>query len=127
VAEHNDAQYGMTVLSRVVEDRPKDETKPWPKTDKEGKPCGCGTNLKAWLKKIGIEATPNCSCNQRAKVMDSMGVQWNKDNIETILDWLNEEATKRNLGSLFFRPAVKLVVQRAIAKAEKDQAAGNCG
>jgi hypothetical protein len=126
VAEHNDAQYGMTVLSRVVEDRPKDETKPWPKTDKEGKPCGCGTNLKAWLKKIGIEATPNCSCNQRAKVMDSMGVQWNKDNIETILDWLNEEATKRNLGSLFFRPAVKLVVQRAIAKAEKDEANGLC-
>jgi hypothetical protein len=127
VAEHNDAQYGMTVLSRVPEDRPKDETKPWPKTDKDGNPCGCGTNLKGWLKKIGIEASPTCSCNARAKAMDLQGPQWCRDNIETILDWLNEEATKRNLGGLFFRPAVKLVVQRSIAKAEKDEAAGNCG
>jgi hypothetical protein len=59
--------------------------------------------------------------------MDLQGPQWCRDNIETILDWLNEEATKRNLGGLFFRPAVKLVVQRSIAKAEKDEAAGNCG
>jgi hypothetical protein len=117
----------MTVLSRVPEDRPKDETKPWPKMDKEGKPCGCGTNLKAMLKKIGIQATENCSCNARAKVMDLQGVQWNKDNIETILDWLHEEATKRDLGALFFRPAVKLMVQRAISKAERDEANGLCG
>ena len=126
VAEHNDAQYGMTVLSRFAKDRPKDETKPWPKTDADGKPCGCGTHLKALLKKIGIVATENCSCNHRAKIMDQQGIAWCKDNIETILDWLNEEATKRELGGLFFRPAVKLMVQRAIAKAEKDEAKGLC-
>jgi hypothetical protein len=127
VAEHNDKQYGMTVLSRVPEDRPEGETKPWPKTDKEGKPCGCGSNLKAWLKKIGIEATENCSCNARAKAMDAEGPKWCRENVELILDWLNEEATKRNLGSFFVRSVVKLVVLRAISKAEKDEAAGLCG
>ena len=127
VAEHNDAQYGMTVLSKVEKDRPEQPIRPWPKTDSEGKPCGCGTNLKAWLKKIGIEAAEGCSCNTRAKIMDTQGPQWCRDNLETILDWLHEEANKRNLGAVFFRPAVKLVVQRAINKAEKDQKAGLCG
>lgn len=127
VAEHTDAQYGMTVLSRIPEDRPEALLKPWPKSDAEGNACGCGTNLKAWLKKIGIEATEGCSCNARAKIMDAQGPQWCKDNIETILDWLYEEANKRNMGGLFFRPAVKLIVQRAISKAEKDEKAGLCG
>jgi cephalosporin hydroxylase len=127
VAEHNEAQYGMTVLSRLESDRPTQPIKPWPKTDKDGQPCGCGTNLKAWLKKIGIVASEGCSCNRRAKAMDDQGPEWCENNIEIILDWLSEEANNRKLGGVFFRPAVKLVVQRAIAKAKKDQAAGNCG
>ena len=127
VAEHTDIQYGMTVLSRLPEDKPEDQLKPWPKTDADGKPCGCGTNLKAYLKKIGIVAAEGCSCNARAKIMDGQGAKWCRENIETILDWLQEEANKRELGGLFFRPAVKLVVQRAISRAEKDEKAGVCG
>lgn len=126
VAEHTDMQYGMTVLSRVPEDKPEENTIRWPKTDSEGKPCGCGTNLKSFLKKIGIEATEGCSCNARAKAMDEQGPEWCRLNIETILDWLHEEANKRNMGTLFIRPVVKQVVYRAIRQAEKDIKSGNC-
>jgi hypothetical protein len=59
--------------------------------------------------------------------MDDQGPEWCENNIEIILDWLSEEANNRKLGGVFFRPAVKLVVQRAIAKAKKDEAAGTCG
>jgi hypothetical protein len=127
VAEHTDAQYGMTVLSCHPADRPAEPVRPWPKTDKEGNPCGCGQNVKKFLKMIGIEASPTCSCNQRAAIMDSMGPKWCREHIEEILDWLKGEADARNMGHLYIRPAVKLMVTRAIRQAEKDEANGKCG
>ena len=76
---------------------------------------GPGTELKRLLKMIGITATPNCQCNQRAKVMDERGCDWCEENIETICEWLKEEANKR--GMLFVKTAVKLLVRRAISNA----------
>ena len=76
---------------------------------------GPGTELKKLLKMIGITATPNCQCNQRAKVMDERGCDWCEENIETICEWLKEEANKR--GMLFVKTAVKLLVRRAISNA----------
>ena len=76
---------------------------------------GPGTELKRLLKMIGITATPNCQCNQRAKVMDERGCEWCEQNIETICEWLKEEANKR--GMLFVKSAVKLLVRRAISNA----------
>jgi hypothetical protein len=78
---------------------------------------GPGTELKKLLAKIGIKATPTCSCNKRAQVMDEKGVQWCKDNIDTIVGWLREEATKRKLP--FVDMAGKMLVKRAISLAEK--------
>lgn len=78
---------------------------------------GVGTELKKLLKLIGITAAPGCSCNNRAKYMNEKGIQWCKDNIETILGWLKEEAEKRKL--LFVRYAAYKLVKLAIYRAEK--------
>jgi len=79
---------------------------------------GVGTELKKLLSKIGIKATPNCSCNARAKIMDAKGIEWCKENIDIIVGWLKEEAAKRNLP--FMEMAGKLLVKRAIKNATKN-------
>lgn len=79
--------------------------------------AGPGTELKKMLSKIGIKASPTCSCNKRAQIMDEKGVQWCKDNIEMIVGWLREEAEKRKLP--FVDMAGRLLVKRAISLAEK--------
>jgi hypothetical protein len=78
---------------------------------------GAGTELKKLLSKVGIKSTPTCSCNKRAEVMDQQGIQWCKDNVDKIVGWLREEATKRRLP--FIDMAGKLIVNRAISMAEK--------
>jgi hypothetical protein len=79
--------------------------------------AGPGTELKKLLAKIGIKASPTCSCNKRAQIMDEKGIEWCKENIDMIVGWLREEATKRKLPFVDF--AGKLLVQRAISLAEK--------
>jgi len=78
---------------------------------------GPGTELKKLLSKIGITASPTCSCNAKAKVMDERGIAWCEDNTETICDWLQEEATKRKLP--FVRLAGKALIHMAIRRAKK--------
>lgn len=83
-------------------------------------PPGPGTELKALLKKVGIVASPGCSCNKRAQLMDeneSKEPGWCEANLETICDWLQEEATKRKLP--FVRMAAKILVRQAIRNARK--------
>jgi len=85
---------------------------------------GPGTELKALLKLIGITATPNCSCNARAKAMDENEAKepgWCAANIETILDWLKEQADARGLP--FLRVGAKILVKRAIANAKRKKPA----
>jgi len=77
---------------------------------------GPGTELKKLLALVGITSVPGCQCNSRAKKMDRMGCQWCTENIETIVDWLQEEAYKRHLP--FVRMAAKLLVKRAIRNAD---------
>lgn len=79
--------------------------------------AGPGTELKALLFKIGIKSSPTCSCNKRAKAMDENGIEWCEQNVETICDWLQEEATKRKLP--FIRMAGKAIVHLAIRRAKK--------
>ena len=81
---------------------------------------GPGTELKKLLKKIGITATPNCSCNARARKMDEMGCDWCEANIEEIVGWLREEATKRGLP--FLDMAGRVLVKRAIKNARRAEA-----
>lgn len=81
---------------------------------------GPGTELKSLLKKVGIVASPGCSCNRRAMLMDeneSKEPGWCESNLETICDWLQEEATKRKLP--FVRMAAKILVRQAIRNARK--------
>jgi hypothetical protein len=78
---------------------------------------GPGTELKKLLAKIGITATPNCSCNAKAQIMDANGVEWCEQHIDEIVGWLREEATKRKLP--FVDMAGRLLVKRAIANARQ--------
>lgn len=83
---------------------------------------GPGTELKALLKDwLGIQANPNCSCNARARQMDEWGPDLCEQNMDTILQWLEEQATARKLPFVRFaaEQAVKLAIRRARKKAAK--------
>ncbi len=79
---------------------------------------GPGTELKKLLAKVGITATPDCSCNARAAEMDRQGVEWCEANLDTIVGWLREQATARGLP--FLDVAGRLLVRRAIANARRN-------
>ena len=81
---------------------------------------GAGTELKKLLKLIGITSTPSCGCNAKAKAMNENGIEWCKNNTETIVSWLKEEADKRNLP--FFAYGAKKLIKFAINRAEKNNA-----
>jgi hypothetical protein len=84
---------------------------------KPAPPRGPGTELKSLLSKVGITSTAGCSCNAKAKTMDEKGIAWCEENVETICDWLQEEATKRKLP--FVRLAGKALIHLAIRRAKK--------
>lgn len=84
--------------------------------------AGPGTELKAILRNwLGIVATPNCSCNARARQMDEWGPDECERRIPEIVDWLQEQATARKLPFVRFagEQAVKLAIRRARKKAAK--------
>lgn len=83
------------------------------------KQSGPGTELKKLLKTIGITASPNCSCNARAKKMDEWGPDECEKRIDEIVGWLKEEATKRKLP--FIDYAGRIIVKKAIKNARKNK------
>lgn len=68
---------------------------------------------------MGIVASPNCSCNARAKKMDEWGPDECEKRIDEIVGWLKEEAHKRKLP--FIDYAGRLLVKRAISNAKRTQ------
>jgi hypothetical protein len=87
---------------------------------KEKYQSGPGAELKRLLKSLGIEASPNCSCNKRAKLMDENEAKapgWCEENIETISGWLAEESKKRGLP--YIASAGKLLIRMAIRRAKR--------
>jgi hypothetical protein len=80
-------------------------------------PYGPGTMLSQILETVGIKAAPNCGCKRKALTMNINGNEWCEQNIETIIDWLEEEAKKRNLP--FLRTAGKLLVKRAVSMSRR--------
>lgn len=78
---------------------------------------GPGTELKKLLAKVGITASPDCSCNAKARLMDERGIKWCETNLDEIVGWLREEAGKRGLP--FVDVAGRVLVRRAIANARK--------
>jgi len=58
--------------------------------------CKVGTRVKQIIKdRYHISSSPGCKCNKRAAEMDSYGLQWCKDNLDTAVDWLCEGAAGR--------------------------------
>jgi len=76
---------------------------------------GPGTELKKLLSRFGI-GPKGCGCNARAAEMNRLGPAWCRENIETIADWLAEQAKKRKLP--FTRLGAKLLIRWAIRRAE---------
>ena len=84
---------------------------------------GPGTELKKLLKRVGITASPTCSCNARARTMDEEEARepgWCEAHLDEIVGWLREEATKRGLP--FVDMAGRVLVKRAISNARKAEA-----
>jgi len=88
-----------------------------PKYPKEPRRGGPGSQLKGLLARIGIVASPACSCSKRARIMDEKGCDWCEQNIDTIDGWLAEEAKKRKLPYLSM--AGKALIRLAIRRARK--------
>ena len=88
----------------------------FPKT-LESHPNGPGTQLSNMLSSIGITSSPTCSCKQRAIIMNENGPEWCENNMDTIIGWLKEEATKRKLP--FVETVARLMVKRAISKSKR--------
>jgi len=82
---------------------------------------GPGTELKKLLAKVGITATPDCACNDRAAEMDRREQEtpgWCEANLDTIVGWLREQAEARGLP--FIDLAGRMLVRRAIKNARKE-------
>jgi hypothetical protein len=92
--------------------------KPQPAPQPPAPTNGPGVELKKLLKLIGMTATPNCSCNARARTMDANGCEWCEAHLDEIVGWLREEATKRGLP--FVDAAGRVLVRRAISNARKE-------
>jgi hypothetical protein len=87
IAYHTSEQYGITVLGRLEEDRPKAKIHLWPPG------YGPGTELKSLLSEMGIEPPKDCDCNKKAAQMDIWGVVGCKQNFDTIVKWMQEGQT----------------------------------
>jgi len=78
---------------------------------------GPGTELKKLLARVGITATPDCSCNARAAEMDRQGVDWCEANVDTIVVWMREQAAARGLP--FVDLAGRMLVRQAVKNARR--------
>lgn len=81
-------------------------------------PHGPGTKLSQMFEKIGIKATPTCSCKAKARIMNEKGADWCEQNIDTIVEWLREESEKRKIP--FVKTVAKYFVKKAISSSRKE-------
>jgi hypothetical protein len=88
----------------------------YPKTLEEH-PNHPGTILSKMIKSVGIQMTDSCSCKRHALEMNEHGNDWCEQNIDTVVGWLREEASRRGLP--FMDALGKLLVGRAIKKSRK--------
>jgi hypothetical protein len=105
-----------STLEQLLYDSIKDDTatklrSKFPKTLEEF-PNGPGTILTSMISSLGIKSTPNCSCRRHAIEMNEKGPDWCEQNLPTILGWLKEESSKRNLP--YIESVASMIVKRAI-------------
>lgn len=84
VSEHREEQYGWTIISRVVSERPENPVWPWDPG------FGPGAELGKLLKSIGISDTPSCDCRAKRAQMNRWGVAGCTANREQIVTWMRE-------------------------------------
>lgn len=108
IVEYSHHSNGLIVLSRGAKENI---------VNLNGATVGVGQHLKKYLSRIGITSTETCQCNNRARLMNILGIEWCKNNTSTILDWLAEESAKRKLP--FVRMGASMLVNMAIRKATK--------
>jgi len=77
-----------------------------------------GTQLTKLLEFFFQVPTKSCKCQSRADHMNAMGNDWCEENIETIVEWLKEEASARGLP--FISTVGRILVRRAISNARKE-------
>lgn len=88
----------------------------FPRTMEED-PNGPGTVLSKMIKSMGIVMSDSCSCRRHAIEMNTRGNDWCEQNVDTIVGWLREEASRRGLP--FVDMIGKLMVGRAVKKSRK--------
>jgi len=77
-----------------------------------------GSHISRLLERLSIANLPGCKCKSRAKYLDRVGADWCEQNIETIVEWLKEEATARGLP--YLSTVGRMLVRRAISNARKE-------
>jgi hypothetical protein len=88
----------------------------FPRTMEED-PHGPGTVLAGMIKTLGIHMSDSCSCRRHALAMNEKGNEWCSQNMDTVVGWLREEASRRGLP--FVDMVGRVMVNRAIKKSKK--------
>lgn len=78
---------------------------------------GPGTELHNILASCGIKEDLNCECRSRRRKMNKWGPDKCREELSTIVDWMELEAKRRNM--VFNRLLARLIVRRAIARARR--------
>lgn len=102
----------LQLFWEMIKDNPEQKLRAkFPKTLEEN-PNGPGTILTNMISTLGIKSTSNCSCRRHALEMNEKGNDWCEANMPTILSWLKEESSKRNLP--YIETVASMMVKRAI-------------
>ena len=59
--------------------------------------AGPGDALAATLKRMGIWSRTNCRCETHVRAMNTNGLEWCLQHIDTIVEWLRDGAKERGL------------------------------
>jgi len=105
------------VVPLIIRGRSRDPSEIAESQQKSAPASGPGAELKKLLGRIGIRATPDCSCNMRAAVMNAAGCDWCEAHLDEIVGWLRAEAAKRGLP--FLDAAGRMLVRRAIRNSRR--------
>lgn len=78
-----------------------------------------GDKLRAMFRSLGVGRGKGCGqCDEHVSLMNSWGTERCKQEIETIVGWLEEASKKRHLP--FSRTVARMAVQLAIWQAERE-------
>lgn len=80
---------------------------------------GVGFELEKLIKKLHLKPAAGCKCASRIQRMNTEGVDWCSNNIDTIVGWLEEEADRAKLP--FNRTVAKLLIRRAISNTKTNK------